>query len=94
MSDEQEAAQAAVAAYRQQVCEEPALLSLLYDIDLLPEQITKMVNARRMIAFCECFKAMRNARRMIAFCECFKAMRSEQIAALFTPADSPANLHH
>lgn len=34
----------------------PALLSLLYDIDLLPEQIRLMVNVNRMIAVCELFR--------------------------------------
>lgn len=48
----------AVQSYRKQVNETPALLSLLYDIDLLPEQIRLMVNAGRMIAFCEVFKRL------------------------------------
>ncbi len=50
------AAQEAVQPYRKQVNETPALLSLLYDIDLLPEQIRLYVNAGRMIAVCELFK--------------------------------------
>lgn len=44
--------------YRKQINETPALLSLLYDIDLLPEQIRLPVNAGRMIAVCELFKAL------------------------------------
>ena len=47
---------AAIAPYRKQVTETPALLSLLYDIDLLPEQIRIPVNVGRMIAVCELFK--------------------------------------
>lgn len=42
--------------YRKFINENPALLSLLYDIDLLPEQIRLFVNARRMAAVCELFK--------------------------------------
>lgn len=46
------------APYRDQINSTPALLSLLYDIDLMPEQIRLPVNALRMSAFCECFKRM------------------------------------
>lgn len=46
------------AGYRDQINSTPALLSLLYDIDLLPEQIRLPVNAVRMSAVCECFKRM------------------------------------
>ena len=52
------AARAAVHTYQTQVSESPALLSILYDIDLLPEQIMRPVNASRMIAFCEVFKRL------------------------------------
>lgn len=44
--------------YREQIRDTPALMSLLYDIDLLPEQIRLPVNALRMSAVCECFKRM------------------------------------
>ena len=47
---------AALAPYCKQVTETPALLSLLYDIDLLPEQIRLPVNVNRMIAVCELFR--------------------------------------
>lgn len=62
--DEKEAADVAqfideiTKPYRKQVSETPALLSLLYDIDLLPEQIRLPVNATRMVAFCELFKRL------------------------------------
>jgi hypothetical protein len=42
--------------YRQFINETPELLSMLYDIDLLPEQIRLRVNAVRLVAFCEIFK--------------------------------------
>lgn len=58
MEDEQAAAKAATMPYWKQVNETPALLSILYDIDLLPEQVTTIVNARRMIVVCACFKVM------------------------------------
>jgi len=48
----------ACAPYRDQINSTPALMSLLYDIDLLPEQIRLPVNALRMSAVCECFKRM------------------------------------
>jgi hypothetical protein len=56
--DEIQAARAVVARYRKQVNETPPLLSLLYDIDLLPEQIVRYVNAKRLVVFCELFKRL------------------------------------
>lgn len=44
--------------YRAQINATPPLLSLLYDVDLLPEQIIFPVNATRMAAFCEVFKRL------------------------------------
>jgi len=41
---------------RKFINENPELLSVLYDIDLLPEQIKMPVNAVRMAAFCELYK--------------------------------------
>lgn len=59
VTDEQEArAGEAVQPYRKQVNDSAPLTSLLYDIDLLPEQIRLPVNAARMIAFCEVFKRL------------------------------------
>lgn len=54
--DEIKAAQEAVQPYRTLITETPFLLSLLYDIDLLPEQIRLHVNATRMITVCELFR--------------------------------------
>lgn len=54
--EEIRAAGEATQPYRQFINENPPLLSLLYDIDLLPEQIRLYVNATRMIAVCELFK--------------------------------------
>ena len=45
-----------VAPYLKQIRETPELLSLLYDIDLLPEQIVYRVNAVRMVAVCLVFQ--------------------------------------
>lgn len=57
--DEEEMAIAEVTQpYRALVRETPALQSILYDIDLLPEQIRMHVNAGRMAAFCELFKRL------------------------------------
>ena len=50
------AAQDVTKPYRKQVSDSPALTSLLYDIDLLPEQIRLFVNAKRMVAVCMLFK--------------------------------------
>ena len=47
---------AAMANYRKYINDTPALMSLLYDIDLLPEQIVLPVNVTRMIAVCELLK--------------------------------------
>lgn len=54
----QQMAREMCAPYSEQINATPALLSLLYDIDLLPEQIRLPVNAVRMSAVCECFKRM------------------------------------
>lgn len=57
VSDEEEkGVPEAVQPYRKQVNENPALMSLLYDIDLMPEQIRLYVNVKRMVAVCELFK--------------------------------------
>lgn len=72
-AEEMKTAQEAVQPYRKQVNETPALLSLLYDIDLLPEQIRLPVNALRMAAFCEVFKRL----------------TPEQVASLFEQPSRP-----
>ena len=54
--DEEKAARDATQPYRQFINRNPPLLSLLYDIDLMPEQIVLAVNANRMIAVVELFK--------------------------------------
>jgi hypothetical protein len=56
--EERKEMDAAMLPYRKQITETPALLSLLYDIDLLPEQIRLPVNVARLIAFCEVFKRL------------------------------------
>lgn len=54
--EEEEAVAKAVQPYRKEISDNPALLSLLYDVDLLPEQINRYVNVNRMVAICELFK--------------------------------------
>lgn len=54
--DAQKDMQDVMAPYRKHINETSALQSLLYDIDLLPEQIKLPVNVGRMIAVCELFK--------------------------------------
>lgn len=46
-----------LAAYRKRINETPALLSLLYDVDLLPEQIVSMRGAKSMAAVVEAYAA-------------------------------------
>lgn len=70
--DDIKAATGMTLPYRKQISDTPALLSLLYDIDLMPEQIRLPVNALRMAAFCEVFKRL----------------TPEQIEGLFKPTDS------
>ncbi len=56
--EEREAAQKMTQPFRQQINDTPPLLSLLYDIDLMPEQIVLPVNAVRMAVVCELFKRL------------------------------------
>lgn len=46
----------AMSPFLKQINETAALQSLLYDIDLMPEQVRLPVNVGRMIAICELFK--------------------------------------
>ena len=55
MTDEQHAVQEVVATYRSTISNTPALLSLLYDVDLLPEQIVTMRGAVTMAAVVEAY---------------------------------------
>lgn len=45
-----------VMRYAKFISARPALLSLLYDIDMLPEQTMTMTGAVRLAAFCEVWK--------------------------------------
>jgi hypothetical protein len=56
--EEERAAAEACKPYLQQINFTPALMSVLYDIDLLPEQIRLPINAARMAAFCKVFKLL------------------------------------
>jgi len=49
---EKDAAHDLVQKFRKQISETPVLLSLLYDADLLPEQIVSMRDAISMAAVC------------------------------------------
>lgn len=53
-----ECAQKVIAPYRSQINNSPALLSLLYDIDLMPEQIRNPANAIRMVVICKIFSML------------------------------------
>ena len=59
---EKKAAQDMVAKYCRQINETPALLSLLYDADLLPEQIVTMRGAVSMAAVCIAYNEGLHAR--------------------------------
>lgn len=72
-NEEIEAARTMTQSFRQQINETPALLSLLYDIDLMPEQIVLPVNAIRMVVVCELFKRL----------------TPEAVADFFIPANAP-----
>lgn len=50
-----------LAAYREKINAMPALLSLLYDADLLPEQIVSMHGAKSMAAVVEAYEAGRRS---------------------------------
>lgn len=43
----------------------PELLSLLYDINMMPEQTTSEMGAIRLAAFCEVWKRMADARALL-----------------------------
>ena len=62
MTEEQKA-QSAIAEYRKQISETPALLSLLYDADLLPEQIVSMRGAVSLAAVVTAYRLGMEARR-------------------------------
>lgn len=47
-----------VRPYRAYISATPELMSLLYDIDMLPEQTISIVGAIRLTAFCEVWKRM------------------------------------
>lgn len=59
--DDQAQIIAALAPYRAEISATPFLLSLLYDIDLLPEQIGTKRSAALMIAICEAYRAGKKA---------------------------------
>lgn len=59
--EEYEAVKSAIQPYRKEISQSPELLSLLYDVDLMPEQIKLMVNARRMIGYCLLHRRIRDA---------------------------------
>ena len=53
---EEEQAQAALASYRARISAQPVLLSLLYDADMLPEQIVTMRGAMSVAAVVVAFE--------------------------------------
>ena len=62
MSTEAETIQTVIDMYRQAINNTPALLSLLYDAGLLPEQITSMRGAISMAAVAQAYKLGKEAK--------------------------------
>jgi hypothetical protein len=60
-TDEREQIFEFIKPYARQVNETPALSSLLYDLDLLPEQIVRPINAARLVAVCLLFRQLSTA---------------------------------
>lgn len=56
MTDEEKQAQEALSSYRARISAHPVLLSLLYDADMLPEQIVTMRGARSVAAVVVAFE--------------------------------------
>ncbi|WP_316196703.1 hypothetical protein [Bradyrhizobium sp. SZCCHNS3053] len=56
--EETAAVEKALKPLLKEINETPALMSLLYDIDLLPEQIRLFVNVKRLAAVCLLFKTL------------------------------------
>lgn len=63
---------AVIEACHTQIRESPALQSLLYDLDLMPEQICSEINLSRMIAVCKLMEQL----------------TLEQVASLFGPPNA------
>lgn len=65
MTKEEEATKAfeIMRPYLSQVNSTPELLSLLYDIDMLPEQTVTVPGAVRLVAFCCLWELMADAER-------------------------------
>ena len=62
MLTEAERIEAILSHYRKLINNAPALLSLLYDVDLLPEQITSIRGAKSMAAVVEGYKLGKEAK--------------------------------
>lgn len=61
---EQERADTILSNYSKTISETPTLLSLLYDADMLPEQIVSVRGAISVAAVCEAYKAgLKDARK-------------------------------
>ena len=69
--------------YRSYINEEPGLLSLLYDVDLLPEQLLHVLSVNPS-------NVAVNAMRMSAICELWKQRRDPTVAFTPQPAHPPA----
>ena len=74
----------------------PAILSLLYDADLLPEQIVTMREAVCVAAVCEAYKAALSSvsereRGLVAALNCVEA-RDNGTLVVTIPADDPSEI--
>jgi hypothetical protein len=83
-----------LAHYRSSINSTPALLSLLYDVDLLPEQITTIRDAKSMAAVVEAYKLLNKDVKPLDFSNCLKhAFLSGVVAARnileHEPCDGP-----
>ncbi len=56
LSPDEESHSKIVSRYRAFISERPVLLSVLYDVDMLPEQVASMAGASRLAAICEAWR--------------------------------------
>ena len=81
-----------LAHYRSSINSTPALISLLYDADLLPEQITTIRDAKSMATVVEAYKIPNKEIKPLDFSNCLKhAFLSGVVAARSIPVHEPCD---